>query len=114
MQIGQLMKKDDFQETCSDLLIASLRLTLKDATKKQLEQFINTALALYNLYKKINSTKESLNVLFWLRKRLIKEAKSSTQSAPFKTYCLQEADKIERKIAMACVRQSKLRLTMLE
>ena len=68
---------DDIQ---AKLTLASAPLTFKHTTIKQLTDFIAAAMDTYHYSQETKLSMSPLDLLFWLRQRLIKEMKKSERN----------------------------------
>ncbi|PAJ71969.1 hypothetical protein CJF42_23750 [Pseudoalteromonas sp. NBT06-2] len=106
--------KLEYKDAQAKLAVASLPLTFKNTTIKQLGGFITAALAVHDVCRDKQMHESPLDVLFWLRQRLKKETKNVERDELYRAHCLRQIDKVERKIAIACVKHSQGSLTILE
>lgn len=102
---------DDIQ---AKLTLASAPLTFKHTSIKQLTDFIAAAMDTYHYSQEAKLNISPLDILFWVRLRLIKEMKKPERDEIYKASCLKEVHKLEQKIASACVTHSNGHLTLIE
>lgn len=104
----------EYNEAQVKLATASLPLTFKSTTIKQLGDFITAAMVVHDLCRDHKLNDSPLDVLLWLRRRLQKETKDVERDELYRAHCLREVDTVERKIAITCVNNSHGSLTLLE
>lgn len=104
----------EYNEGQVKLATASLPLTFKSTTIKQLGDFVTAAMLVHDICRDNKLDTSSLDVLLWLRRRLQKETKDVGRDELYQAYCFREIDLIERKIAITCVNNSHGSLTLLE
>jgi len=108
------INNQEYNEAQVKLATASLPLTFKSATIKQLGDFITSAMFVHDVCRDNMLDDSPLDVLLWLRRRLQKETKDVERDELYRAHCLREVDIVERKIAITCVNNSHGSLTLLE
>ena len=102
-----------FEQSQAQLVMATLQLEHSNTTLKQLFQFIDAALTLYQASKAQHIPMNPIDVLFWLRQRLIKETKDPEKNTMYRSQCHQYTAEIEKKIALACTQNGRGDLSLL-
>lgn len=91
-----------YEHARSVLALATLPLACSNTTTTHLQHFIAAALAVCDLCDHDFLPDRPLDVLFWLRRRLNKEAGKPGRSDVYRALCLREVHQVERRIESAC------------
>ncbi|MEM0912214.1 MAG: hypothetical protein AAGJ37_14665 [Pseudomonadota bacterium] len=106
--------KSQYEGARMGIAKACLPLSFKDTTIEQLENFVSATLSLHEACSAWKAFETPQDVLFWLRRRLIQEARKPARSAEYRSKCLTVIQEVEQKIASGFVTQSNHRLSLLE
>ena len=91
-----------YEHARSVLAQAALPLAGSNTTIGHLQHFIAAALAVCDVCVRDCLPDRPLDVLFWLRRRLNKEANKPGRNELYRALCRREVDHVERRIGSAC------------
>lgn len=94
--------RQDFDQANTGLAIAAMPLSHPLPTIAQLNSFISAATKLCRVCSQSASDRRPLDVLFWLRDRLLSERSSPGRDEKYFAECDRQIVNIERKIRRTC------------
>lgn len=104
----------NYEDARANLTLATLFLSMNSASTQKIVNLRSAAMTLCAACANDNSPESPLDVLLWLRQKLVQEAKLNHHNEVYRACCSREAKQIEDKIALACEQHSKGQLCRLK
>lgn len=94
--------KREFDHANTRLAVTALPLRRHEIQLEQLDSFVDAGLKLAEICQQEHAQESPLNILFWLRKRLLLETRKPCRNFHYRAKCRQEIDRIHTKLHCIC------------
>lgn len=94
--------KRDFNHANTQLAVKALPLRRHSAQPEQLNSFVMAGLQLAHVCTHEHADESPLNILFWLRRRIMLEADKPCRDCVYKASCRKELNKVHKTLQSVC------------